>query len=131
MEGTLELSGEQKAIVIVALSDLALSRPGWDAAIGEIVDVYNARTEWLELKKINADRVGVRIEPGYLDASLDPDLLPWLVNASQTRETSHSFVATIAEAAVRADGSNYKLLRPVLLRLQEKYPVYSIQRKPA
>jgi hypothetical protein len=127
MEGTLELDGAQKGIVILALADLALTRPAYDAAICEIVDIYNARAEWLQLKEINADRVGVRIEPGYMDAANDVALHEWLVNASHSREISHSFVATIAEAALRADGANYKLIRPALLRIQAKYQVYSIQ----
>jgi hypothetical protein len=131
MEGTLELDGSQKAIVILALSDLALSRPGWNEAIGEIVDIYGERATWSRLKEINADRVGVHIEPGFMDASTDPELLEWLNNASRTRETSHSFVATIAEAGLRADHSNYPLIRPALLRLREKYPVYSVQKRPA
>lgn len=131
MEGTLELNGSQKGIVILALADLALTRPGWDGAIGEIVDIYNERAAWTELKEINADRVGVRIEPGFMDASTDPELLEWLSNASQSREASHSFVATIAEAGLRADHSNYPLIRPALLRLREKYPVYSVQKRPA
>jgi hypothetical protein len=131
MEGTLELSGEQKAIVILALADLALSRPGWNEAIGEIIDVYGERAAWQQLKAINADRVGVRIEPGFMDASTDPELLEWLNNASLSRENSHSFVSTIAEAGLRADHSNYPLIRPALLRLREKYPVYSVKKRPA
>jgi hypothetical protein len=131
MEGTLELTGEQKAIVILALADLALSRPGWNDMIGEIVDIYGEHAAWAQLKEINADRVSVRIEPGFMDASTDPELLEWLSNASHSRESSHSFVATIAEAGLRADHSNYPLIRPALLRLRDKYPVYSVQKRPA
>jgi hypothetical protein len=131
MEGTLELSGEQKAIVILALADLALSRPGWNDAISEIVDIYGERAAWSQLKEINADRVGVRIEPGFMDASTDTELHEWLVNASQSRESSHSFVATLAEAGLRADHSNYPLLRSALLRFRDKFPVYSVQKRPA
>jgi hypothetical protein len=58
MEGTLELDGAQKQIVIVALAELALSRPGWDEVIGEIVDIYNERAAWMQLKLFNRDRVG-------------------------------------------------------------------------
>lgn len=59
MEGTLELDGEQEQIVIIALAELAVSRPGWDEKIGEIVDIYNERPTWMLLKERKAGRAAI------------------------------------------------------------------------
>ncbi|MGH8863277.1 MAG: hypothetical protein ACREVZ_01290 [Burkholderiales bacterium] len=55
-------------------------------------------------------------------AQTDPELLTWLLNAQRK---AGGFVATLAEAAMRADHENYPILRPVLVQMREKYPQYS------
>jgi hypothetical protein len=51
----------------------------------------------------------------------DPELLEWLANANQR---GGGFVASLANAALRADPENYWLMRPLLLQMREKYPDY-------
>lgn len=57
----------------------------------------------------------------------DPELFPWLEAASGRTDQpgGGGFVRTIAEAGLRADYENYALLRPVLLKLKDKYPEYA------
>jgi len=49
----------------------------------------------------------------------------WLDNASRR---GGSFVSTFANACYCADDENFKLLKPVLAQMIEKYPNYSVQR---
>jgi hypothetical protein len=51
----------------------------------------------------------------------DRELYPWL-NGAHTK--AGDFLKAIAEAAFRADESNYAILRPALLQLKAKYPKY-------
>jgi len=55
-------------------------------------------------------------------ANADVELFPWLV-AAQSR--AGGFLSTIADAALRADPENYRLIRYVLLALKAKYPQYA------
>lgn len=52
----------------------------------------------------------------------DRELSDWLFNAVAG---GGGFVSAIAEAAMRADGLNYPILRPALLQLKDKYPKYA------
>ena len=52
----------------------------------------------------------------------DPDLREWLYWASESHK-SPMFVRTIAGAAFLADLPHYELLRPVLIKLKEEYPL--------
>jgi len=51
----------------------------------------------------------------------DPELLEWLAKADMD---GGGFLRSIARAALVADADNYPLLRPVILKLREKYPKY-------
>lgn len=51
----------------------------------------------------------------------DPLLLEWLCNA---RDRAGHFLSYLAKAALLADWENYPILRPVLVQMREKYPVY-------
>ena len=57
-----------------------------------------------------------------MTASTDDVLLVWIVNASNS---GGSFLKSLAEAGLRADEDNYRLIRPVLLKMKEKYPQYA------
>ena len=57
-----------------------------------------------------------------MNANDDLELKQWLYNA---RERGGSFVKSLFFTAVSADDDNYAILRPVLLQLKAKYPVYS------
>jgi len=61
-------------------------------------------------------------EPQHGPAALDdPELFGWLCCASGGGHVP-SFVKTLAEAAFCACGSDYELLRPVLIELKGRYP---------
>jgi hypothetical protein len=51
----------------------------------------------------------------------DMELYAWLNGA---HAKAGDFLKAIAEAAFRADESNYAILRPALLELKAKYPKY-------
>jgi hypothetical protein len=51
----------------------------------------------------------------------DPELLEWLAKANQD---GGGFVCAIARAALVADYENYPLIRPLLLVMRAKYPMY-------
>lgn len=51
----------------------------------------------------------------------DPDLLAWLINASAK---AGDFLSSFADAALRADGENYPILRAAVHELRAKYPKY-------
>lgn len=57
----------------------------------------------------------------------DPELSTWLMTAAghTARPSGGGFVRTIAEAGLKADRDNYRILRPALLQLKAKYPQYA------
>ena len=55
----------------------------------------------------------------------DPELYTWLTNAHRW---GGDFIKALAEAGLRADAFNYALMRPLLLRMKEKYPAYLDER---
>jgi hypothetical protein len=61
-----------------------------------------------------------------LIATNDPELLDWIVGA---RDQAGHFLSALAEAALHADWENYPLLRPMLLKMQEKFPKYRDEKK--
>lgn len=54
-------------------------------------------------------------------AQEDPELINWLINA---QAHGGSFIQSLADAGIRADWDNYRILRPVLLQMKQKYPNY-------
>ncbi len=60
-----------------------------------------------------------------MTAQEDGPVFQWLLMASVH---AGDFLRHLAEAALRADDDNYPILRPVILRMMEKYPVYSTER---
>lgn len=115
----------QRQMIVLALAELALSRPGFEASIREIARHYDV--EGLPMfegfKGSSADRV--RAERGPFGPMIaqqdDPELLEWLINASAH---AGGFLSTLADAALRADGQNYPILRPAILDLRAKYPKF-------
>lgn len=60
---TFELDEGQRQATLLALAELALSRPGWNMMLGEIADQLKGREMFELFKKTNADRVGVERRP--------------------------------------------------------------------
>jgi hypothetical protein len=46
-----------RQLVLLAIAELSLSRPGWDYALGLIADQLQGREMYDEFKRLNADRV--------------------------------------------------------------------------
>ncbi len=57
MPDPIELTEEQRQVVLLALAELALSRPGWDSLLGEIAGELHGVDVFREFKRLNADRV--------------------------------------------------------------------------
>lgn len=62
----------------------------------------------------------------------DRDLLPWLLGIANGKpHPSGDFLRSLADAALRADATNYPILRPALVAIREKYPEYCDPEVPA
>jgi hypothetical protein len=120
-----DLDEGQRQMILLAIAELALSRPGWDWTLGEVAKVLQGEEMFTEFKRLNADGVKAERAPltfGRLVAQDDdPELLEWLSNA---KEKSGDFVRNIAEAGLRADPENYPLMRSLLIAMRKKYPAY-------
>jgi hypothetical protein len=114
-----------RQMVLLAIAELALSRPGWDYALGEIAKQLQGEKMFAEFKRLNNDRVKAERAPmtfGPLMAQNDdPELLEWLAAADKD---GGSFVKHLAHAGLVADPENYPVLRPVLIEMRRKYPAY-------
>lgn len=65
-----------------------------------------------------------------MNAHSDAELNGWLLtilNGDRTRGVAPAgdFLKSLAQAALRADPSNYAILRPALLDLKDKYSVFA------
>lgn len=60
-------------------------------------------------------------------AQVDPVLIDWLLNV---QAYAGDFLKFLAGAGMRADEHNYPVLRPVLLKMKEKYPEYDRPHSP-
>lgn len=58
----------------------------------------------------------------------DPELLEWIVNAERQ---AGGFLSHFAAAALRADHENYPLLRPLVVAMRQKYPLYERANQPS
>lgn len=114
-----------RQMVLLAIAELALSRPGWDYALGEIAKQLQGAELFAEFKRLNADRVKAERSPSLLRPLVaqndDPELLEWLAAADRD---GGGFVQNLAHAGLTADPDNYPAIRPVLLVMRKKYPAY-------
>jgi hypothetical protein len=88
-----------------------------------------------QMRRLVSEALGVeRLSPEQEVARIvsptahgDAELISWLLNAARD---AGDFVKNLAEAGLRADGYNYPILRPVLLRMKAKYPIYEHKKWP-
>jgi hypothetical protein len=128
----LTLREEDRQMLLLAMAELALSRPGWDAALRAIAQrIDNAGTPMYdEMKTANADRV--RAERGPVDRSPftslredEEEVRRWIIGINQAQPTQPGgFLEAFAAAVCRADPTNYPVLRPAVLALKAKFPKY-------
>ena len=120
-----EIEEEQRQMVLLAIAELALSRPGWDWTLGELAKLLHGEEMFAEFKRLNADRVKAERAPlvtGTLVAQNDdPELLEWLAKADKD---AGDFVKNVAHAGLVADPWNYPVIRPFLVEMRKKYPAY-------
>jgi hypothetical protein len=132
MEHQLKIDEGERQMVILALAELALSRPGWDDALRTIaqrIDNKGIGSPMYEnLKRINRDRAAPCLP---LIAQMDEEEIQrwiWGVVNGEPTVAGH-FLVDIVHAALHADAYNYPLLRPSLIALKAKYPKYRFEGK--
>jgi|ERR1039458_5651319 hypothetical protein len=125
MKISVEVEEGDRQMLLLALAELALSRPGFDCAIGQIADRFQGREMFAEFKRLNADRVKAERIPMLMGPMIvqndDPELLEWMNNASLK---AGGFLSSLAWAGLRADWQNYPIMRSLLLEMRKKYPEY-------
>ena len=52
-----------RQMLLLAIAELALSRPGWDWTLGRIAELLEGRQMFEKFKRINADRVKAQRGP--------------------------------------------------------------------
>jgi hypothetical protein len=130
-EHLLKLDEGERQMLVLAMAELALSRPGWDDALRRIVGrIDNPGTPMYEsLKASNADRVRVERGPLFPARMIlkhdDEEVRRWIHGINQGDPApSGDFLYQFARAVCRADCDNYSILRPALLALKVKFPKY-------
>jgi hypothetical protein len=133
-EHCLPLEEGERQMLVLALAELALSRPGWNDCLQRIAQrVENEGAPMYErFKRSSADRV--RAERGPLvpqQIILEQDteeVRRWIhgINQGEPCEPGQ-FLYEFARFVCRADCDNYPILRPALLILMQKYPKYRFE----
>ena len=59
----IEIEEGQRQMILLALAELALSRPGWDWTLGETAEKLQGREMFEDFKRSNADRVKESRQP--------------------------------------------------------------------
>lgn len=128
----LQMDEEERQVVILALAELALSRPGWDHMLRHIVERIDAPglAMFEQLKSSNADRVQAERGPmPPLVAQQDEEEIQrWIYGVENGAPMpAGDFLRTIVAAALRADYENYPLMRPLIIALKQKFPKYKFE----
>lgn len=114
-----------RQMMLLAIAELALSRPGWDDALSEIAKQLQGEEMFGEFKRLNADRVKAERIPMWMGPLIaqndDPELLEWL---AQAHAFGGGFISNLAHAALVADEGNYPLIRPLIVTMRQKYTKY-------
>jgi hypothetical protein len=114
-----------RQMILLAIAELALSRPGWDWTLGRLAALLSGREMFEGFKRLNADRVKAERMPlGFaplIAQNDDPELLEWLAAADRD---GGGFVHNLAHAGLVADAENYPLIRRLLIEMRAKYPAY-------
>jgi hypothetical protein len=146
-EYQLKIDEGQRQMMLLALAELALSRPGWDMALQMIAEKMDnpGQPTYLRMKQLNADRVAVERMPlmSLVAEQDEEEIQRWVYGVLGREENSDleriryeegkgragGFLSAFVQAALRADGFNYALMRPVIVALKLKYPSYKYEGK--
>lgn len=128
MEYELKLIEEERQLFLLALAELALSRPGFDHALKIIAAPVDPGLKvYSEFKGMNADRVHAQRMPLVsMGAQQDEEEIQrWLFGvANNEPNQAGDFLKTFVAAALRADAGNYPILRPAVMALKQRFPKY-------
>lgn len=99
-----EFDAADRQMVLLALAELALSRPGWDHALGEIAERFSTPSPEAMSGRELFDQFKEQRIPRFTRPTVaqydDPDLLEWL---SKAKEKAGGFLSSLADAGLRAD----------------------------
>jgi hypothetical protein len=125
----LRLKEGDRQLLILALAETALLRPGFDDALRRISQRVDNPIDSMydALKGYNSDRVTpamARIPFMFLNEDAE-ELRRWIHGINQHDPTRPGdFLLAFAAAVCRADASNYPILRSAVIELQAKFPKY-------
>lgn len=129
-EHTLKIDEGERQMVLLALAELALSRPGFDDILSRIAQrIDNPGLQlYSDFKLIHADRV--RAERGPMMPMIaeqeEADVQRWIWGVANSSPTeAGDFLQAFVKAVLRADHQNYPLLRPAVIALKAKFPKYN------
>ena len=128
-EWTLKFDNGDRQMLLLALAELSLARPGWDTALLCIVERIGGDSPamYQELKHVNADRVQAERMP-LMPLRLEKDdeaIVRWVMGVAQGNPVpAGGFLFDFVAAVVQADYENYPILRPAVVRLKAKFPKY-------
>jgi hypothetical protein len=128
-EHWLKLDEGDRQLLILALAELALLRPGFDDALRRISQRIDRPIDSMydAMKRLNNDRVtpaDAKI-PFCVLRDDEEDLRRWIHGINQHEPTRPGeFLSRFASAVCMADASNYPILRSAVIELQAKFPKY-------
>lgn len=130
-EHTLKIDECERQMLLLAMAELALSRPGFDDMLSRIAErIDNPGPEiYLKLKRVNADRVQAERGPmrPLIAEQDEEDIQRWIWGVeNEAPQPSGDFLKKVVAAALHADRENYPLLRPAIIALKNKFPKYRL-----
>jgi hypothetical protein len=114
MYHTVTLSEEQRQLVLLALSRLALERPGWDYALGEVVDLLSGRAVYEQFKRGGSMKRAIifggldDVPVDQLDRQVDHDKLCKVIDVD-SEETAQYQVVECLKGLGLSPGQYYRV----------------------
>lgn len=106
----LDLDDVQREAIILALSHLALIRPGWDQALGDIAEAFGDMETFQELKDVGVSEIVTDIQAKVETLPVtDTDILLIRVPSVSVLETLHPHIQDIAD---QVNARHVFVLRP-------------------
>lgn len=129
MEYWLRLEESDRQLLILALAETALLRPGFDDALRRISQRVDNRIDAMydAFKHFNNSRVTPDMAkiPFCFLRDDEEELRRWIHGINQHEPNRPGdFLLAFAAAVCRADPSNYPILRSAVIELQAKFPKY-------
>lgn len=129
-EHLLKIDECERQMLILAMAELALSRPGFDHPLKAIAQRIDNQVDSMydAMKRLHADRIAadsVIMPPFFFLRDDKEELRRWIHGINQHEPTRPGeFLTKFASAVCMADAANYPILRPAVIELQAKFPKY-------